>query len=137
MKYVKPQLNYDAKQLRQDELRVQQLDFCKFLTLQLMIEKDLEFIYVDETTFNLWQTPSRVWIKDGMHIAIPKDRGVSITLISSLSVERGIIHSEVFSRSNTKETFKRFISNLKTKCEDRRCVVIMDNLSVHNAKIVN
>ena len=58
-------------------------------------------------------------------------------MISSLSVERGIIHSEVFSRSNTKETFKRFISNLKTKYEDRRCVVIMDNLSVHNAKIVN
>jgi hypothetical protein len=60
VKYIKPQLNYDAKQLRQDELRVQQLDFCKFLPLQLMIEKDLEFIYFDETTFNLWQTPSRV-----------------------------------------------------------------------------
>ena len=72
-----------------------------------------------------------------MHITIPKDRGASITLISSLSAKRGIIHSEVFSKSNNQETFKRFISHLKEKCKGIHCVVIMDNLSVHNAKIVN
>jgi transposase len=71
-----------------------------------------------------------------MHVTIPKARGPSITLISSLSAKRGIIHSEVFSGSNKKETFKRFISHLKAKCQGLYVVVIMDNLSVHNAKIV-
>lgn len=85
MKFIKPQINFDAKQLRNEELQSRQFDYCKHLALQMMIEKDLEFIFIDETTFNLWQTPQRAWLKPGMFVTIPKDRGVSITLISSIS----------------------------------------------------
>ena len=93
-----------------------QFDYCKFLTLQIIIEKDLEFIYIDETTFNLWMRPKRVWIKPGMFVTIPKDRGASITLISSISEKRGIIHSSVFTGSNKTQTFLDFIIGLKAKC---------------------
>ena len=27
---------------------------------------EVEIVYIDETTFNLWQAPSRVWLKEGM-----------------------------------------------------------------------
>ena len=72
-----------------------------------------------------------------MFVTLPKDRGVSITLIGAISDKRGLIHAETMVGSNNQDTFKRFIAGLKAKCGDRRCVIIMENLSVHNARIVN
>ena len=51
---------------------------------------------MDETTFNLWMTPSKVWFKDGMTLHIAKHRGQSITLIGALSNQRGLLHYSCF-----------------------------------------
>ena len=66
----------------------------------MMHDPDLEVIYIDETTFHLWMSPSRVWQKEGMTFQMNNDRGPSITVISSISELRGIIHTEVFKGSN-------------------------------------
>jgi hypothetical protein len=36
-----------------------------------MHQPNVEIVYIDETTFHLWQAPSRVWLKDGMRIELP------------------------------------------------------------------
>ena len=59
-----------------------------------------------------------------------------MTLISSISERRGIVHTSIFNGSNNQETFKKFICDLKAKCLGRRCLVVMDNLSVHKSRIV-
>ena len=41
-----------------------------------------------------------------------------------------------FAGSNNTDTFYPFITKLKEKCSDRRCIVVMDNLSVHKSKVI-
>jgi hypothetical protein len=79
-------------------------------------EPKLEIIYVDETTFNLWQTPSRMWFKPGMTFEMPTVRGPSITLIGAISVRRGLVLHSLFVGSNNQDTFATFLTNLKLHC---------------------
>ena len=48
-----------------------------------------------------------------------------------------IRHFEVFEEKNNKEFFQRFLVGLKAKCKDKRAVVILDNLKIHHAKILD
>lgn len=73
------------------------------------MEGEHELVYVDETTFNCWQLPSRCWLKKGMTVTLPDTRGHSITLIGALSSTRGLIYYQLFEGSNNQERFKRFI----------------------------
>ena len=98
--------------------------------------KQVEIVYVDETSFNLWQTPSRGWLKPGMRVDMPNQRGRSITMIGAVSTLRGLFHAHTFAESNTTETFIKFLVALRQKCEGRDCVVVMDNLSVHKTVAV-
>jgi hypothetical protein len=41
-----------------------------------------------------------------------------------------------FAGTNNTETFHPFITKLKEKCSDRKCIVVMDNLSVHKSKVI-
>jgi transposase len=41
-----------------------------------------------------------------------------------------------FAGTNNTDTFHPFITKLKEKCSDRRCIVVMDNLSVHKSKVI-
>ena len=91
---------------------------------------------MDETTFHVWQSPSRCWLRKGMQLNLPTTRGRSITVIGALSESRGLVHTEVFMESNNTATFSAFIQRLKQKCSERPTVVIMDNLSVHKARPV-
>lgn len=91
---------------------------------------------MDETTCHLWQTPSRMWLKPGMTFTIPSTRGPSMQVLGALSEKRGLIHFDVFIGSNNQDTFKLFIEGLRRKCAGCPTLVVMDNLSVHKAKIV-
>ena len=44
-----------------------------------------EIIYIDETTFHLWQKKSRCWLKPGMKLSLVNNRGPSITVIGAIS----------------------------------------------------
>ena len=91
-----------------------------------------EIIYIDETSFNIWQSPSRIWLKEGMRVELPNSRGPSITMIGAISTMRGLIHTYKFAATNNQDTFLIFLGKLMEKCQEHlkkhRCVVVMDNL---------
>ena len=96
-----------------------------------------EILYIDETTFHLWQKLSRCWVTAGMKLSLIKNRGPSITVIGAISKERGLVHFEVFVENNNSNIFLNFMQALKTKCQGRRVVVILDNLRIHHSKKLN
>ena len=75
-----------------------------------------EIIYIDETTFNLWQKLSWCWVTTGMKLSLIKTRGPSITVIGAISKDRGLVHFEVYVKSNNSNLFLNFMQALKNKC---------------------
>jgi hypothetical protein len=59
--FKKPQIVYYNKKQKEREIGDLQQDYCKKIVKKMMHDPGLEIIYVDETSFNLWQSPSRVW----------------------------------------------------------------------------
>jgi transposase len=53
-RYQKPQVIYRSKGERQFELLHQQKQFSQEITRTLMLEPEVDIVYIDETTFNLW-----------------------------------------------------------------------------------
>ena len=96
-----------------------------------------EIVYVDETTFNLWQKTSKSWLTPGMKLHMLKNRGPSITVIGAISKERGLVHLDVFQENNNAIHFQRSLQRLKAKCVGRRVVVVLDNLRIHHAKLLH
>ncbi len=80
----------------------------------MMTEPATDVIYIDETTFHLWMQPARVWIKCGMKVQLPDQRGQSISMIGALSIQHGLVLTQVFPGSNTVDSFLPFIQKLKT-----------------------
>ena len=68
-----------------------------------------EILYIDETTFHLWQKLSRCWVTEGMKLSLIKSRGPSITVIGAISQERGLVHFEVFVENNNANIFLNFM----------------------------
>jgi len=101
-----------------------------------MHEPATDIIYIDETTFHLWMPPARVWIKRGMRVELPDQRGQSISMIGALSVHHGLALTHVFLGSNTVDSFLPFIQRLKRLHPFQKRIVVMDNLSVHHCKVV-
>lgn len=101
-----------------------------------MYDVDADIVYIDETTFHLWMSPARIWIKRGMKVQLPDQRGRSISMIGALSIRQGLLHTETFAGSNTVDTFLPFMLRLKEKCQGRRTIVVMDNLQVHHSKLL-
>jgi transposase len=134
--FRKPQCTYVAKQERAAILLQQQKEFSKQMTAVVMKQPDTDIVYLDETTFHLWMSPGRVWLKKGMKVPMPDTRGHSICVIGALSIKHGLLLTHVFQGSNNADTFLRFIIDLKEKCRDSKTYVVMDNLSVHHAGII-
>ena len=68
-----------------------------------------EILYIDETTFNLWQKLSRCWVTAGIKLSLIKSGGPSITVIGAISKERGLVHFEVFVENNNSNLFLNFM----------------------------
>ena len=58
-----------------------------------------------------------------------------MSVVAAISKERGLVHYEIIVGSNNAHTFCTFLSNLKAKTITKS-VVVLDNLTVHKAKIV-
>ena len=134
VRYRKPEFAYGHKDRNQRQISDEQQLFSKALSRVLMKGEE-EVVYIDETTFNLWQQPSRCWLARGMALTLSTARGKSLSLLTALSEQRGIIHYELFPGSNNAETFGNFLIALKLKCRGPT-VVVQDNLSVHKAASV-
>ena len=53
-KYIKPKIVYRSKNERQIELMAQQQQFSQAILRTIMHCPEVEIVYIDETTFNLW-----------------------------------------------------------------------------------
>jgi transposase len=47
------------------------------------------------------------------------------------------VHFEVFVENNNSNLFINFMQAVKSKCQGRRVVVVLDNLKIHHSKKLN
>jgi hypothetical protein len=67
---------------------------------RLRINEDL-VVYIDETTFNVWQIPARIWARgDDLDVSISSNRGSSFTVIGAIDNFVGLRYYSVFKGSN-------------------------------------
>ena len=66
--YRKPQIIYCSKAAREMELKHSQKEFSQHITKVLMQQPENDIVYIDETSFHLWMSPGRLWIKQGMKV---------------------------------------------------------------------
>ena len=52
----------------EDELRQKQLQFAEELGTINVQKAYHEIVYIDETTFHLWQKMSKAWVRPGMNL---------------------------------------------------------------------
>jgi transposase len=71
-----------------------------------------------------------------MKLRMLKFRGHSITIIGAISMERGLIHFEIFDESNNSDHFGHFLIALKEKCQGRKVTIVQDNLRIHHSHAV-
>lgn len=77
----------------------------------LIMKKNV--VYIDETSFNLWSYPKKLWLhRSHLHVTIPTSRGSGVTLIGALSNKNGLIYCHLIKDSNTIETFIDFAQAL-------------------------
>ncbi len=62
---------YKSKNERVEQLRHKQKEFSTTIIRVLMSEPDRGIVHLDETTFHLWMSPPRVWIKPRMRVEMP------------------------------------------------------------------
>jgi hypothetical protein len=137
VKFIRPNYTYWKSFAEKNSLKEKQMVFVQQLGNIIRGKYYDEIIYIDETTFHLWQKLSRCWVTSGMKLSLIKNRGPSITVIGAISRERGLVHFEVFVENNNANLFMNFIQALKNKCQGRRVVVVLDNLRIHHSKKLN
>ena len=69
IRYHKPQFAYTHKDVNEGRILKEQQDVCRQI-LRYQMEERMELLYIDETTFNVWQAPNRCWVKEGMTITL-------------------------------------------------------------------
>jgi transposase len=86
IKYKRPDYTYWKSRAENDNLKMSQMNYVRALTDDMEKGTFEEIIYIDETTFNLWQRASKCWLRPGMRLSMLKFRGHSITIIGAISL---------------------------------------------------
>jgi hypothetical protein len=114
--YKRPDYKFWKSNAENQGLKQHQLEFVQTLGSYIQQKAYDEVLYVDETTFNMWQKTSKCWLSPGMKLHLLKKRGPSITVIGAISQERGLVHLELLDESNNASHFQHFLISLKNKC---------------------
>ena len=109
VKYIRPNYTYWKSFAEKKSLKLKQVAFVEQLGTLIHGKYYDEILYIDETTFHLWQKLSRCWVTAGMKLSLIKSRGPSITVIGAISKERGLVHFEVFVENNNSNIFLNFM----------------------------
>jgi hypothetical protein len=105
VKFQRPNYVFWKGSAELKDLKTKQFEFVEKLGTIMRDEAYDEIIYLDETTFNLWQKTSKCWLRPGMKLRMPCNRGPSITVIGTISIKKGLIHLEVFQGTNNATIF--------------------------------
>ncbi len=93
-------------------------------------------VYIDESTFHLWQKPSKLWLKRDISFPIQSRRGSSITIIAAIDGIVGLRHFQIITETNKAIIFEGFMRGLCQNLVGVDSVLVMDNLSVHHSVLV-
>jgi hypothetical protein len=101
------------------------------------IEPD-RFVFVDECSSNTSLAPLYGWSRKGerAHQKAPRNWGKNITLLSSISKERGMGASLVVEGSTNGTVFQTYLEDVLLPTLKRGQVMVMDNLSAHKGERV-
>jgi transposase len=96
------------------------------------------FVFVDECSSNTSLAPLYGWAPKGerAHQKAPRNWGKNITLLSSISKERGMRASLVVEGSTNGTVFQTYLEDVLLPTLKRGQVVVMDNLSAHKGERV-
>ena len=96
------------------------------------------FVFVDECSSNTSLAPLYGWARKGerAYQKAPRNWGKNITLISSISKERGMGASLVVEGSTNGAVFQTYLEDVLCPTLKRGQVVVMDNLSAHKGEKV-
>jgi transposase len=96
------------------------------------------FVFVDECSSNTSLAPLYGWARKGerAHQKALRNWGKNITLLSSISKERGMGASLVVEGSTNGTVFQTYLEDVLLPTLERGQVVVMDNLSSHKAESV-
>ncbi len=89
---------------------------------------------MDETSVHIWHKASRCWVRPGMKMTMIRGQTPSITVLGAISMERGLVHYEVLEEHNNTDVFLNFMTALKSKCEGKKVLVVLDNHTIHYSK---
>ena len=136
VKYKRPDYRFWKSLAKNKQLKENQLQFVQNLGTIIHERAYDEVIYLDETKLDLQMKLAKCWLIHGMKLSMIKERGRSITVIGSISEERGLINSLIISENNNTLHFQKFLYGLKRKCKGRRVIIVLDNLRIHHAKLL-
>jgi len=105
IKSMRPDYSYYKTMAEQRSLQHEQLEFASDLGTLIMKNAYDEIIYIDETSFHLWQKMGRCWVRPGMKLPMVISRGPSISVIGAISEARGLVHHHMICESNNTENF--------------------------------
>jgi hypothetical protein len=85
VKSVRPDYGYFKTQNEKRQLREKQMEFARLLGTLIMTRAYDEILYIDETSFHLWQKRASSWLRTGMKLHLVGGRGPSMTVIGAIS----------------------------------------------------
>lgn len=117
VKFGKPNKVYTSAIIKKDQLAFERRSYAA--TLAGVMKDKLPIIYVDETTFNTWLRPAKVWqfANEVMEIPLNPKRVGQCTLYGAIG---WCLSEPVFqiSRSTNKEDFVEFLKKVSSKIQN-------------------
>ena len=103
---------------------------------ELSAKDEVDLLYFDGSGFNLNPNVPYGWLKIGQKVQLPALRGQGYTVLASLNAkEEKITEALLFEGAANADCIIYFFDSLVQKIE-KKTMVILDNASIHKAKIV-
>lgn len=111
------------------------------VTVDKLQRSGSDIIYMDETTFQVWASPNRTWMGDGMlRVAAPLNKSYlkSVTVFGALGAS---LKKPVFmgARATNQIEFRRFLDeiawNLRNPYRRSKPYLVLDNHPAHRTKL--
>jgi len=99
-------------------------------------KEELDLLYFDGSGFNLNPNVPYGWLPRGQAITLPAIRGKGWTVLAALSAKASkIVDAQIYEGAANANCIIHFFDSLSCQIQ-RKTVVILDNASIHKAKIV-
>ena len=108
-----------------------------FDRLQYCKPRNYRILYLDETSISNTDHKLKSWAKPNEPIEVnPPDRAAANHTAITVIDKNGVVHYKLITGWNNTEKFLEFLNELKEKIVEERVTIVLDNASVHHAKLV-